>query len=917
MITISVDNKPLYIPADTTITFEQSSNLLGDDGICADIAWSFEIPAEPNQRILGTVQYTTSSGNRHYNCEIAVDGIPISRGELYIQSTASENRLTCGFVANSFGIGFGNRLLRDNDYGPDIVISQTEEGHKDAWRQFLLDSLSSNIYRFFLFYDSKFYKDNEDYGFYNGTTSPLEENDNEKLANGYVNRLFWEVVGMQIGPHGRPAGIVSNLIEDPDTAKRGCRIFNTRKIKGKQNGYCFAPALRLDWLVRKVIDNATLNPTGTFFESSTIQKLYSQSLCAMDGNSTQYDKENMLALSGIRNARTDGNGQSFVCDDTGEASANSFYNSKPVTLCANYSLHLDRSTLHTETYSVIDGYDEDDNPIYGYHEDKDVFAIMVCPKSGYSLPRYRMKVEVPNGGDPFIYGSMKSIADITAQAEQGLLIHDLRWRLMQYVRNGWMKVLFWREIAGVVYNDNFVRQVTPLTPANCYFLQLTPNRSYPMENEPVSEYVRGERKIPNTFTSSIELSGNTYRPMHNINSELCIRLVKFKVHSVKGRLDITPESGNNYYVKAEDYGGLEELSDFVLLDNVSIGLYDPSLNIFSRLLEWRKHVPNLSNGEFLDTVCKAFGLSLFTNPMTRQLQLNFFTDTLNGSFIDISEWVSSKERMEYSPKKYEVTMSPLLGSNNTREEYILPEVLTKNETPSALMNAGKHIFVKNEAAFRGSNIDEKETSFTWPQEAGDSRPLVAGAQSADESEEVSVEIGIPNMSDPDEFSGIDTSGKYICQVEHEGCSPLMDKEYNGEFPLVLMQDRGVGTLSGGLGGVRYAAANPTHYKADGGIDTAAISTSAAGDNSIGEKWLRPLYNLLGNCDRYRLTAHLPSWAFFKVMATLQPQDGNPSNQVRYIQCDGLRILPVKINSELSGRASIVCTIEGITPHFDI
>ena len=152
MITISVDNKPLFIPADTAIVFEQNNNLLGDDGICADIAWSFELPAEPNQRILGTVQYVYSCGNRRYSCEIAVDGIPISRGELYVQGTKDEKRLTCGFVGNTFGIGFGQKMLRENNYGEDVVISETIGNHQSGWRQFLKGSLAdSSVYKFFLF----------------------------------------------------------------------------------------------------------------------------------------------------------------------------------------------------------------------------------------------------------------------------------------------------------------------------------------------------------------------------------------------------------------------------------------------------------------------------------------------------------------------------------------------------------------------------------------------------------------------------------------------------------------------------------------------------------------------------------------------------------------------------------------------
>jgi hypothetical protein len=96
MITIKVGGTPLYIPTDTALVLEQNNAALGEEGITANVVWTFEIPAEPNQRILGAVQYMSSGGNRRYECELSVDGVPFSRGELYVQSATDERRLSCG-----------------------------------------------------------------------------------------------------------------------------------------------------------------------------------------------------------------------------------------------------------------------------------------------------------------------------------------------------------------------------------------------------------------------------------------------------------------------------------------------------------------------------------------------------------------------------------------------------------------------------------------------------------------------------------------------------------------------------------------------------------------------------------------------------------------------------------------------------
>lgn len=904
MISISVENKPLYIPADTSIFFEQNNNLLGDDGICGDIVWSFEIPAEINQRVLGTVQYVASCGSRRYQCEIVVDGIPISTGQLYVQSTKDEKRLTCGIVANAFGLGFGNKKLKENDYGADVVISQTEDNHQAGWRQFLLNTLQGNsIYKFFLFYDSKFYKNNDDYGYHKDKISPLVENNSDKLAGGYVNRLFYNIT-LARNAAGRPTGVVSGLIEDGATDSRGCRIFNVRTIRGKQNGYCFAPALRLNWLVQKVIENASLAPSGTFFDSADINRLFAQSMCAMDGDSTQYGGRNSLTITKTQHQPSLGAGtQRFVCDEDGEI----YDTFKHYGIHKfNFSLHLDQSTLNTNQPYI----EEEDFERYD-----EIFAIAVMPKGGGTLPTWRMKFRVYGDSgdnyDPFIYGHLKSISEL--KTSMGLDGDDTISSVYE-VSNGCAKFNYTHQ--GLIFSWNKKSNTVPLNKADSVLVQLTPSPGK-TKNYLSEGYLRGEIKIPSPNTDVCWHNGN-WGDSLAYGREYNVRLVKCRVATSDDTIHIRwRDDWSRMNVHLNSYGQMERLYEYETLDNLDIVKTDPTLNIFSKVLEWKKHVPNLTNGEFLGAVCKAFGLSLFANPMTRQLQLNFFTDTLKGTFFDISEWTTSKERLEYAPKKYEVHFSPILGGSEVSADSILDPIGTKNDTPSALMNLGKHVFVNNEAAYRGSEVDEEKNKFTWPQDSGDNRKLVAGKTTAEEVEDVELNINTPNMTDPDEFSEVSVPAKHICQVETEGCSPMLDKEYTGEFPFILMQDHGEGLLTGGVSGVRYCAANPTCLKADGHSAANTMSLSAFGDNSIGEKWLRVVYDLLGNCDRYRLVAHLPSWAFFKVMATLQPQAVTPEQQVRYIQCDGLRIIPVKISSELSSRESVVCTIEGVCRHVEL
>lgn len=897
MISIKVGNKPLYVPKDTTLVLEQSNNVFSDDGIVSDIIWSFEIPAKPNQATLGAVQYMYYCGSRRYDCEVAVDGVLILSGYLYVQSSRDESRLTCGIVANPFGTGFGDRKLRENNYGSPVVISETEDGHRTGWRQFLLGSLSPNsVYKFFPFVDSKFYKDNEDYGMFNGTESPLANSyiKDKGYTISYVNRLFYTQTTRD----------VPQLVEDGDSSKRGCRLFNKASTTA-QNGYCFAPALRLDWLVKKVFAAAGLSVSGSFFQAKEIKRLYVQSLCAMDGSSIQYGARNSLTITGTQDSHIEqGSMQNFVSAETGDI-ANVFRHTSYHSHKFNFSFELDQSTLVRNA-----PYTEEEN----FELYDEIYAIAILPKDGGTLPTWRMKVKQYGGDDstydPFIYGHLKTMAELKTSM---YLDENDTISSVYKVDNGCAYFNYTHDNG--VFSRNKTSNDIPINHSDSILIQITPSKSRPKNN--LSEgYIRGELSM---FADAANVMCCHYNWNRTLpDGQYVVKLVKVKVATSNTDISVR---WSGYFslmnVHLSAYGQMEKLIyDEEEIASVPIVKTDPTLNIFSRILDWGQHVPNLTNSEFIDTLCKAFGLSFFVNPITRQAQLNFFNDTMRGDCIDVSQWITSKERLEYSPKNYDVAFSPLLGEEKTVEGNILEPVALKGENPSALLNQNKHVFVLNEGAFRQADVDEEENEYSWPQTAGDSRPLSAGAKNADENEVVTIEVNTPNMTYADEeVSAVEE--KYLCQIESEGCSPMLDKEYTGEFPFILQQYNGRRQIKAGDGEVYIEDANPTIYDRQGHENASAISISTVGKRSIGELWLKSVYDFLGNCDRYRLTAHMPSWIFCKMMDTLRPQGGGIVSQIRWLYCNGQRFLPTKISSEISERNKIIATIECAAPHIEV
>lgn len=879
MITLTIEGTPLYIPEDTTLVLEQSNNIFETDGITTDIVWQFEIPAEPNAKVLGNAKCLTVGNSRRYPCELMKDSVVFSLGEIYIQSSIDDRTLQCGIVANAFGIGFGEQKMSDTSIANDIVIAESQENHRQGWKNFLKSTLNTeSALKFFLFAAESFYRDNEDFGYHYNKPSGIDNLNTEDQFTQYVNRLFFDSS--------------ENIIDNPDKdaqgniVAQGLRIFNTA-CSGKQNGYCFAPAIRLDWLVRRLLASTGMQVSGNFFANKDIHQLFLQSLNALDGDVFQYGVDTWLEMKGniTTGSATSTKGFPFKYGDN---SATSFIWGSNVEFA--FKILVPRDEL-TRNQSV-------EEELYELYDE--IFALAVTPANG-ALPSIRMQSVLPEGDGTYsyFYGRYPTIDEMREHLD---LSDNETFSSFASFQNGNATCNCTRTIAGVGFN--FTKTGQFYTSQQGFLVPLTASKSKNVyyTNGDFGGYVEGSVK------PRIQIPG----------VQLTIRLVKVKVYTTKssGPIRLT-NAPYRHTAHVAEFGLLEELRDYEILDTLAIDSTDVPLNIYSKILKWSDHMPDLTKGEFLSLICQTFGLSLFANPVTREVQLNFFADTLKGDSFDISQWVSKRERLEYEPKRTEVSFSSVLGTKEVNEKNLMPSVLSKSSLPIAAACKNKHVFVENEKAFRRSTKENNTSRFSWEQAGGDNRKLVAGCMDSNNTSTVEISCGMTNMRWVEEKN----TPHYLCEVPTSGCSSLMDEAYDGKFDMVLMQYRGRRTMNfqttARVEEAFFEDANPTIFDMDGNNNQSGISLAASGSRSIGEKWLKPVYDMIGNNDRYRITAYLPSWAWMKVMATLQPQNGAPFSQTRYIYVDGIKMLPAKISSELSSKDSVICTIEGVSQHIEV
>lgn len=905
MITIKVGGTPLYIPKDTTLVLEQNNNSFDIDNITSDIIWTFDIPGKPNAVVLNHAQYNNVSNYKRYRCEIVFGGIVISYGYLFVQSVRNERNISCGVVLDGLGEDFGKRMMKENDYGDNMQISPvtaTLDEHRTNWINFLSGSLAADsIYKFFLFACESFYKNNEAYGYHQNQWSTLSDtgHDERQWAK-YINRLFtWR------SPQTQMREVIYN---SGDNNENGLKLFNTLgDNNAKLNGYGFAPAIRLDWLVRKVFANAGYRVTGDFLPNDFIKKLYLQSMNAMDGDMTQFGRDEYLYLTGGAVGKDITNPPAYALDmGIQEVTFNAFIHGNSESTF-NFGIRADVESLqHNQVTSTI------------YEYEDEAFFLWVCPsdtqQSGF--PYVRCCVKSNDVVKDFRYGAWPYLGDLLrAASAAGYPAWGnggaAAWIKMRFEDNG---IFYGIDSSGNIVNGADYLYKLEETET---LIQLTPSHDNSGADYPDSEQVYD---IEGNFVAK------RFFQMGNSTNPFCIKLVKAKVKSTKhtawsGDWNETPNASmavNEYShpipVFIPKQAQLEFLEYEETIEKTELNSTNTMMNVFDTMLRWKQHVPNVSNGDFIKKLCRFFGLSMYINPFQKEVQLSFINNVFEAGAVDITDYVTESERMTYNPKQYHITAATVLGTNDTAEDFRMPDVMKRADLDAARSKKRMSVFVTNENAYNIATQDEKTKKYTWETNAGNDHSLVIG-DDGDDQEEVTADILVPNMK------VVDTEGtaKYICDIETNGNSKLMDDDYTGDFDMIIQQYKGrraIRITENQYGTFYIEDANPTCYDKDGNPSDDYLTLAATGRNSVGEKFLRRFYEFQADRENFRFTAHLPVDVFWKVYNMQLPQTGRGATETRWIMVNNRRYIPTKVSYEFGKSDRVLATIECARSHYE-
>lgn len=248
---------------------EVNNSIFSTDEILGEIIYTFDVPAQPNDKIFEFAHFVYVQKKKKYEAEILVGGAQIAKGDLYIQK-AAKNIYSLGLVVNSFSKKWTEMLLTEADFGK-IEISNNSDEHKNKWMSFIRSTIIENSdIKFPLFYNEKLYTDGGNSDF--GKDAALTGNNNDEMF--FVNRFFFDKTnGMAFITDG-PWGI---------------KMFNDSRSQNP-NTYTFAPAFRLVYLLNLLFKTNAFKLIGNYY--NIIKNIFVQSLFCLDASQNQYDETN-------------------------------------------------------------------------------------------------------------------------------------------------------------------------------------------------------------------------------------------------------------------------------------------------------------------------------------------------------------------------------------------------------------------------------------------------------------------------------------------------------------------------------------------------------------------------------------------------------------------------------------------------
>lgn len=892
MLDIIVNGQRIAIERGTSIQVEFNSSIFSTDGIEGDVAYSFDVPAAPNDLIFESARFVYVQRRRKYACTILLAGTPIGNGNLYV-TKATKDTYSCELAVNAFPDGWRDRKLRDNDYRDDIIISDNYANHKQNWLAFLQSTLADDsIVKFPLFLDEDYYDDNEDFGYWKGQANdPIGEKANNGVAIcKFVNRLAYCMVSGVPTVEAEPGTSVGPF----SSIHHGWRVFNKLLLLGdnivEYNQLSFAPAIKLAWLLEQVITNAGYSLKGNFIGSSEFGSIFYQSLHSMDGTLNEYYPSPHITASGS-------SGEMPIADYTGnrvvpivmsdqDVDFGSFDNDSHCFIVPIEGTYL--FSLKIKFRKNVDSYFVTDASTYGT-------CLRFCiAKRGVNTGNV---VSIDENGqyecevdENFIFDAPVGAEGMTNTYSNKFRYFGMSVGVDTYELKISFSHTFQMDNVGEIYE--FVLQDAALIltegPSFVAATKLYITESYGNNNTTVGpacqidlSYKYEARSLKtNIYTRYLTFKDHV---PDKTNSELLNSLqnlygLAFFIDSQSKEIEIS-------FIKDTLRAKHIDLTRYVMNDETSISGWEVRRYVYE--------LPPIESNEVADDDLLEDNEYMNTLPVAADnVGKKTYIRSLNEIFAAV--------RVEDAVTIWSYIWERFSGNTHT-----LPVGESDIGEEDTKITVGAQIPSKHFTFF----IPDKNTEYICDADYPYGIPYVPAINSFEE------QLHYPVISGKAiSFLNDNKEGFALILLRYLGDEKLPPHmEYHLNLGSISLLRRTLAVEDWYNGPHYYHHFSPVCY----GNDNARVpgnDLTATGEHSIGEVYVKPWLQLLSNYEKITYRFLLPPAKLLEVIRLFRPQDAAPENQVRWIFVENVRVLPIRMTFEIvEGKDQILTEIECAKP----
>jgi len=336
--------------------------------------------------------------------------------------------------------------------------------------------------------------------------------------------------------------------------------------------------------------------------------------------------------------------------------------------------------------------------------------------------------------------------------------------------------------------------------------------------------------------------------------------------------------------------------------------------IFASSIPLNLHVPNLSNAEFINTICDLFGCVYYLDSLTKTVEISFAKNLPRTAHIDLSEYQLDNEieieknqnnRFTFqldSLKNQDIDRKEIVGTIANRSELIDgdPGGNANFLRRVAARNAGKLYFAYENNAFYISQLNEDTERWEWVFFSGNNKTISNVPKDGNHGGTViKPNAKIPTRSNV--YFSLNQK-QTITNIQTTGISNIFDTGTN-EFDLILNYYVGE-EYDHFQNFTKHSVLEPAYF------DSQFFHLIVDGEHSIGQTFIKPYLKMLGGYEPITLQFLFPANIFLQVINLFKPQSGIPEMQTRWIMVNNVKLLPLQMSFEfVQGKQYIKCQMK--------